>query len=200
MIESFVFLAIELRGESWLRADLAAITRELNRRFPMPAIVLFRHGRLVSLSVIDRRANLRDSTRDVIYNRITVVKDVRLNDPHRAHLEILAGLALKNLGGRNRPANFRELYDAWIAALSIQTLNKSFYAKLACWYFWAPQAYGFSEGASPGQGRLSLRRSDTPAHSFDLRLVHQGKKTDPGRAVRPRAPQDAAELRSRSER
>ena len=56
-IESFVFLAIELMDEQWSRTDLAAIARELNKRFPMPGILLFRHGGLFSRAVIDRRQN-----------------------------------------------------------------------------------------------------------------------------------------------
>lgn len=43
-IHSFVFLAIELQEEDWSRPALAGITRELNRFFPMPAIVLFKYG------------------------------------------------------------------------------------------------------------------------------------------------------------
>lgn len=64
-IESFVFLAIELRDEQWSRTDLAAITRELNRRFPMPKNHCLVHEELLSLAVIDRRQGLRDTSRDV---------------------------------------------------------------------------------------------------------------------------------------
>lgn len=153
LIESFVFLAIELQGESWSRTDLAAIARELNRRFPMPAIVIFKHGELLSLVVIDRRANLKDATRDVIDNRITVIKDVQIAAPHRAHLGILGDLALENLGEKRRPSNFRELYDAWIAALSIQALNKRFYTELAWWYFWAVKQVTFPLGGGEDENR-----------------------------------------------
>ncbi|MCC8991100.1 MAG: hypothetical protein LM514_00515, partial [Streptococcus sp.] len=46
-IESFVFLAIELHEENnWSRTALAAITREFNRAFAMPAIILFPYARL----------------------------------------------------------------------------------------------------------------------------------------------------------
>jgi adenine-specific DNA-methyltransferase len=145
-IESFVYLAIELKGESWSRTDLASITREINRRFPMPAIVLFKHGELLSLAVIDRRQNLRDGARDVIDSRITVIKDVRIAKPHRAHLDILANLAIQNLGAKRRPSNFRELYDAWIETLSTQALNKRFYTDLAWWYFWAIKQVDFPAG------------------------------------------------------
>lgn len=160
-IESFVFVAIELLGESWSRTDFAAIARELNRRFPMPAIVIFRHGEMLSLAVIDRRANLKDATKDVIDSRITVIKDVWVANPHRAHLDILAGLALENLGDKRRPANFRELYDAWIEALSTQALNKRFYQELANWYFWALTQAKFPQDApkdADGRDSLSLIR------------------------------------------
>ena len=55
-IESFVFLALDLKAGAWSRTRLAALTREVNRLFPMPAIVLFRHPRedgtpLLSVSV-----------------------------------------------------------------------------------------------------------------------------------------------------
>lgn len=146
-IESFVFLAVELEESYWSRTELAVITRELNKRFPMPAIILFKYGRMVSLAIIDRRVNKRDGNRDVIESRITVIKDIRYSDPHRAHIDILSGLAIENLGKRQRPTNFRELYDAWFVALSIQELNKKFYQELANWFFWAVQVVRYPIGA-----------------------------------------------------
>jgi len=62
-VESFVFLAIDLQGQDWPRGQLTMIVRELNKRFPMPAIVLFRHEELFSLAVIDRRQHRRDASR-----------------------------------------------------------------------------------------------------------------------------------------
>jgi type I restriction-modification system DNA methylase subunit len=157
-MESFVFLAIELEGESWSRTRLAAITRELNRRFPMPAILLFRYGGLFSLAVIDRRQNFRDASRDVIDSRITVIKDVRLMNPHRAHIDILAWLALQNLGEKRRPDNFRKLYDAWIEVLSTQALNKRFYTELAWWYMWAVREVEFPKGGGQDRNAIGVIR------------------------------------------
>lgn len=157
-IESFVFLAIELQGESWSRTDLATITRELNRRFPMPAILLFKHGGLFSLTLIDRRQHLRDGSRDVIDSRITVIKDVRLANPHRAHLDILASLVLENLGDKRRPSSFRELYDAWIETLSTQKLNEHFYKQLAWWYLWAVKEVRFPQGGGPDRDVIGVIR------------------------------------------
>lgn len=152
-IESFVFLAIELNGDNWSRTALSAIARELNRRFPMPVILLFVYGGLFSLAVIDRRLNLKDPSRDVINNRITVIKDVRLERSHPAHLDILSGLVLENLGEKRRPSNFRDLYHAWIEALSIQELNKRFYNELQYWYIWAIKQVEFPLGGGKDRGK-----------------------------------------------
>ena len=147
-IESFVFLGIELKGDDWSRTALANITRELNRQFPMPAVVLFRHGGKLSLAVIDRRSHKHDATRDVLTDRISIIKDVRLDKPHAAHVHILASLAIDALGESNqRPETFAALYKAWLAVLSVQELNKRFYRELACWYFWAIQEVRFPDGA-----------------------------------------------------
>lgn len=152
-IESFVFIAIDLIKHDWSRTALTAITRELNKRFPMPVIVIFKHEAFISLAVIDRRQNLKDNSRDVIDNRITVIKDVQITNPHRAHLEILDSLALSNLGENQKhfTSNFRELYDNWIAALSTQALNKRFYTELAYWYFWAVKQVSFPKGGGEDQ-------------------------------------------------
>lgn len=147
-IESFVFIGIELKGDNWSRTALATITRELNRHFPMPAIVLFRHGGKFSLAVIDRRSNKRDASRDVLTDRISIIKDVRLDKPHTAHVHILAALAVDALGeSTQRPESFTALYKAWLDVLSVQELNKRFYRELASWYFWAIQEVRFPDGA-----------------------------------------------------
>lgn len=178
-IESFVFLAIELQGDHWSRGDLTGITREINRRFPMPAILLFKHqlpspasgrgggGAGISLAVIDRRVNLRDSSRDVIDSRITVIKDVRVANPHRAHVDILASLALENLGEKRRPSNFGALYEAWIVTLSTQALNKRFYTELAWWYFWAVKQVTFP----PGGGKDESKRNSVAVIRLLTRLI-----------------------------
>lgn len=145
IIESFVFLAIELEDEEWSRGALAGITREVNRLFPMPAVILFKHGGLASLAVIDRRPNKKDGSRDVVEKRISIVKDINLATPHRAHVDILCDIALSaaKVRGRGTPTNFRDLYDSWIEALSAQTLNTRFYRELANWFFWSTKIVEF---------------------------------------------------------
>lgn len=158
-IESFVFLNIVLRPRDWKRSELAEITREVNRVFPMPAIILFVHGDFASLAVIDRRVNKRDSNRDVLATKIAVIKDVYMHEPHRAHLEILHDLAIQNVGKRHQPGNFRDLYDAWIKILDIKELNNRFYSELYNWYNWAITESVFPKGQEWDPHQISSQRS-----------------------------------------
>ncbi len=141
-MESFVFLAIDLQAGVWSRTRLAAITRELNRLFPMPAVLLFRHPRedgapLLSIAVIHRRANKRDSQKDVIEGKVSIIKDIDLAAPHAAHLRILESMALGQVDAKFVPTSFDALYKAWLDVLSVKELNERFYKELAHWYYWA---------------------------------------------------------------
>jgi len=161
-IDSFVFLAIDLDDGGWSRRQLVAIVRALNRGFAMPVIVLFRHGGQATLTVIDRRANRRDAARDVVGGRISLIKDINLTRPHRAHVEILADLSLAALAGRKAPSDFRALYDLWLETLSAAELNKRFYEELADWFAWAstsaPLAFSKGQGNGAGAKEIALIR------------------------------------------
>ena len=163
-IESFVFLAIDLKPGNWSRTRLAALTRELNRLFPMPAVVLFRHPRedgapLLSVSVIHRRANKRDATLDVIEGKVSIIKDIDLHQPHAAHLRILESMALSEVDAKFVPTSFDKLYEAWLKVLDVKALNDRFYKDLAEWYFWAIRA---ETGVQFPQGQ-PLEQSNDPA-------------------------------------
>jgi hypothetical protein len=159
-IDSFVFLALDLAERTWTRRELVGITRELNRSFAMPAIVAFRHGGRLTLSVIDRRRNKRDASLDVVGGRVSLVKDVDLARPHRAHLEILADLTLSSL--RPAPTDFRSLYDRWLDVLSAAELNKRFYRDLADWFAWASASgvvhFPLGQGNGEGERQIGLIR------------------------------------------
>ncbi|MCA3078155.1 MAG: Eco57I restriction-modification methylase domain-containing protein [Rhodocyclaceae bacterium] len=97
------------------------------------------------MAVIDRRQNKKDGSRDVIEKRISIVKDIDLKSPHRAHIDILCDMALTaiKVRGRGTPTNFRDLYDGWMEALSAQALNSRFYRELSNWYLWATKKVEF---------------------------------------------------------
>jgi len=161
-IDSFVFLSIDLDDGGWSRRQLVAIVRALNRGFAMPAIVLFRHGAQATLTVIDRRASRRDALRDVVGGRISLIKDINLAKPHRAHVEILADLSLAALARRKAPSDFRALYDLWLETLSAAELNKRFYEELADWFAWAstsaPLVFPKGQGNGEGAKEIALIR------------------------------------------
>jgi adenine-specific DNA-methyltransferase len=136
IIEAYLFFAIELKEIDYTRTQLSDITRELNKVFSMPVMVLFKHGKTLTLSVIKRRLHKRDGSKDVL-EKITLIKDINIAEPHRAHIEILYDLSFDKLHSDFEFRNFVELHNAWQKTLDSSELNKRFYKELANWYFWA---------------------------------------------------------------
>jgi len=160
IIESFVFLTIELDGNNWTRGKLAGITREVNGLFPMPAIIFFRYGNKFTLSLIPRRQNKTDNSRDVIAapSKVALVKDVDILNPHRAHVSILADLHIHAGIAKKTPSNFTDLYQAWTDVLSVDTLNKKFYDKLSNWYLWSAGQVKFPVATNAGDEAEKLNQ------------------------------------------
>ena len=135
IIESYVFIALRLRGNNYNRTQLSQITREINKLFPMPAMLLFQHGETLTLSIIDRRLHAYDEERDVL-EKVTLIKDIDFKNPHRAHIDILYDLALESLNQKPGVRNFVELHRAWAQTLNTEKLNQQFYQDLLAWFKW----------------------------------------------------------------
>ena len=136
--ESFLFLAVELGEQGCPRGRLANMTRTVNRLFAMPVIVVYRYklpsGALViTIAVVHRRPDRRDPSREVL-ERVTLVKDIRVRDPHRAHLDVLADLSLERLIAAGPILSFDQLHLAWEKALDTEPLNRRFYSELFRWF------------------------------------------------------------------
>ena len=112
IIESYLFFAVALTGGSYTRGDLVKITREINRLTPMPAMIFFRYGGYLTVSIIDRRLHKRESAKDVL-EKVTLIKDINIAKPHRAHIEILSDLSLDGLVKEYSVASFVALHKAW---------------------------------------------------------------------------------------
>ena len=142
LLRSYVFFAIELNGGNYTRSKLTGIARQINRVFPMPVMVLIKHladkEPVLSITVINRRQHKRDTAKDVL-GKVTIIRDVRLTQPHRGHLDILASFAFPNLVHPQRLPidSFDNLHAAWEEIFNVELLNKRFYRELANWYFWA---------------------------------------------------------------
>lgn len=142
IIEAYLFFAVELSGSEYSKTQLSDITRELNNVFAMPVLVVFKYGHLLTLSVIDRRLHKTDQSKDVL-EKVTLVKDIDIESPHRAHIEILFDLSIDELQRKQRFTNFVGLHNAWQDTLNIKELNKRFYLDLFNWYLWAVSSVRF---------------------------------------------------------
>jgi hypothetical protein len=146
IIETYLFFSIGLSKPQYSRTELSLITREVNRLFPMPAMILFNHGNSLTLSVINRRLHKKDDNKDVL-EKVTQIKDIKFESPHRAHIDILFDLSFDELKEKYQFTNFVELHNAWQKTLDIKELNKKFFNELANWYFWATQKVIFPDDA-----------------------------------------------------
>ena len=141
---SYLFLAIKLKGDTYSRTALASIARETNKCYAMPALLIFQHGHALTFAIINRRPSQRDG--DVL-EKVTLIKDIDVVNPHRAHLDILADLSLDALHQRYGFTNFLELHRAWQQALDTSELNRRFFKEIADWYFWAVEKVTFPSDA-----------------------------------------------------
>ena len=139
-IKSFLFFAVELMGKDYPRGKYAQFTREINKRFLMPVVVFFRVRNRLTVGFVGRRQHKHDPNRDVL-EQVTLIKDIRMDKPHRAHLEVLFELSLpecaKWMVTNQQPENFDGLLAAWLARLDTEELNKQFYRRLFNWFEWA---------------------------------------------------------------
>ncbi|NWJ98176.1 MAG: hypothetical protein HXX20_20670, partial [Chloroflexi bacterium] len=148
LYQSFLFFAIELAPQNYTRTQLATITREINKLFPMPVSILFRYGSALTLSIVTHRPNKKDGSRDVL-EKVTLIKDLNFAQPHRAHIEILYDLAVEPLRQKFSFTNFDQLQQAWKQTLDSSELNKRFFREIADWYFWASEQVAFPPEAGP---------------------------------------------------
>jgi adenine-specific DNA-methyltransferase len=145
---SFFFHAVKLKAkpQGYRRTELADITRQLNRPFSLPTVVLFEHESCLTLGVINRRPTKSKKEQDLgkdVLEKVTLIKDIDLKKPHTAHLHILEELRLGYQTETRKVTNFDSLLNGWRATLSTTELNKRFYRELANWYFWALQHVQF---------------------------------------------------------
>jgi len=153
-LKSYLFFAVDLTGDHYARGKLTALARQINRLFPMPVMVLMKHladkKEVLSIAVINRRQNQRDTAKDVL-GKVTIIRDISLAEPHRGHLDILDSLVLGNLvHPEKKPINdFDSLHAAWEEIFNIELLNKRFYKELSNWYFWALPQVEFPADLEP---------------------------------------------------
>ena len=150
LLKSYIFIAIELKGGEYARGKFSAIARQINRLFPMPVMVFFKHQSRLTIAVINRRRNKIDESKDVL-EKATIIRDINFAQPHRGHLDILDSLAFPNLvHPKKLPiTDFDTLHAAWEQIFNVELLNERFYRELANWYFWALPQVEFPADLEP---------------------------------------------------
>ena len=138
--KSFIFFAVKLKAKDYPRTKYAQFTREINKRLIIPVVVLFSVGDRLTIGFVGRRPHKGEPHRNVL-EQVTLIKDIQLDTPHRAHLDILFELSLEEcakwMDANNQPETFDGLLAAWLARLDTEALNKQFYQKLFNWFEWA---------------------------------------------------------------
>jgi len=142
-INSYLFSVLELKGNSYNRSILSNITRFINKHFLIPTILTIKYGDNISIVICDRRINKKDQNRDVI-EKVTLIKDINIVNPHRAHLEILSDISLEGLISTGYIIyNFNTLHKAWKDVLNIEELNNKFYINIREWFYNARKTVTF---------------------------------------------------------
>ena len=175
-IFSYLFFAIELTLTP-NKSELVKITRALNRIVSMPILVLFKHEQKLSLAIVNRRRNLRDDSKQVL-TAVSLIRDISITQPHRAHIGLLEKFSLPNLHSATerglRIETFADLDNAWQKILSIEALNKRFYDDLAAWFNWARGEIKLAKypiGTPPEDTKEYLAARDKARDEFLVRLV-----------------------------
>ena len=147
---SYMFVAVQLTQNTYTRTQLADITRFINKAFEKSIMVIFRYGAVLSLAIINRREHKRDPSKQVL-EKVTLIKDIDLNSPKRAHIDIISELHLHRLIENEGILNFDTLHDAWERTLNTEALNKRFYRDLEAWYEWAAETCKFPDSENKTQ-------------------------------------------------
>ena len=157
LMKSYIFAALKLSGDAYTRTQLVNITRFLNKQLPQPIMVMFHYGNCLTLAIINRRWDKRENPATVgkgrrqVLEKVTLIKDINLSSPHRAHLDILAEFSLDSLVQTQDVHNFDTLHKAWEGLLNTEALNRKFYGELYAWYQWAVAECRFPDDANQVQ-------------------------------------------------
>ena len=112
--------------------------------------------------------------------KVTLIKDIDIVNPHRAHLDILAELSLNALYQQHEFTNFLELHQAWQQTLDTSELNRRFFKEIADWYFWAVEKVTFP---STSVGAVSNRDVHDGVGAVSNRDVHDAVGAVSNRAI-----------------
>jgi len=116
------------------RSHLAEITRAFNRTFPYtPVTIIFKYDKLISFANSERIPYKQEWREGEKIGKVSLLKDIDTQQPHRGHLAILKQLVIPTTGSK-AVKSFTQLYYYWQSVFSISVLNKTFYEDIIAWF------------------------------------------------------------------
>lgn len=116
------------------RSQLAEIARALNREFHYtPVVVIFKYGNHLAFANTERLQYKQEWREGEKVGKVSLLKDINTQQPHRGHLAILKQLVIPTTGSK-AVRSFTQLYYYWQSVFSISVLNKNFYEDIIAWF------------------------------------------------------------------
>ena len=116
------------------RSQLAEITRAFNREYHYtPVTIIFKYGNQIAFANSERLKYKQEWREGEKVGKISLLKDIDIENTHRGHLTILEQLKIPRTG-RNAVLTFSQLYFYWQSVFSISVLNKNFYEEIIKWF------------------------------------------------------------------
>jgi len=125
------------------RSQLAEISRAFNREYYYtPVVVVYKYGKYLAFANTERMKYKQEWREGEKAGKVSLLRDINIENPHSGHERILAELKLPPYG-KNQVDSFDKLYNYWQEVFSVSILNKKFYQELSNWYFWATKHVAF---------------------------------------------------------
>ena len=138
------------------RKIFADITRAFNREFKYtPVIIVFKYQDFITIASSERSEYIQKWKEGEKIGKITLLRDINIENTHTGHLKILEGLKIPT-SGKNTVNSFASLHKHWQEVFDVSILNKKFYKELSNWYFWAMDNVEFPDD---GEKRKDVRNA-----------------------------------------
>ena len=147
-------------GHTLTRTEMATLTRGFNRiASALPVVLFIKQEDKLALATCERSEYTQQWRDGERLGKVSILRGINCNNPHRGHIDILA-----SLGDKSYP-NFEELYKHWMEVFSSELLTKKFYSELSDWYAWAVQVARFPNDLTSDQD------DDKFNHESCIRLI-----------------------------
>ena len=161
--QTMMVFAVDIKqGETMTRNELAILTRGFNRlASSLPVILFVKNGNKLSLATCERSEYNQNWRNGEKIGKVSILRDINLEYPHRGHLDIL-----ESLGDKVYPT-FDALYEHWLEVFSTELLTYKFYTELSEWYAWVIES-----GKVKFPNNINTTEDDTKYnHEAVIRLI-----------------------------